>query len=585
MKKMIFLLLGLILIYSCPYSQSNLLRNGGFEPDWVQNNFPIANMPLDSVSPAFWWAFNNDANSWDRWYIDSIWVPLTPNSINPNLQPGFFKLGNFNSVYPWLPGDALDSLYLQEAFEGRCYVGFDTRQDDTEREGIQQLISSCPLNSGDYTLNLWFSQTYGTDESTKFDAALARKPDRRHYIFGNFSSNVSQYVPGTWYNYEKDFEIKLINSHRELIWLSITGKAFTNSSPKDYMYFDDIRLFRQCDIDSACFNPTGQICPIFATPGPPGPPMIIKNIDNVDEIHVIIYNQMIQTLIDTTFFNPNGLPDFYFQPAILSGNVASGNYPYDVTLANKCGAVQYTGQFQVQAGIYDTLGPWIDSTATWSEVPKECCLHTLTLRDMEITGDVSYIVKDTIWITDGVTAAPGSDILIQAGQVVEMDSVEFDGTNTVVEILEAPCQGCRLLPPSSGGTAPDMAEIGTAAVITASRPLSRLEAQAVPISTREASNLGEIEAEAVGDYLTGLSAYPNPFTDKITLEVELAKSGSVSLTVFDLSMRTVNKAAKGESLSEGIHSFQVDLSPESSGIYFVQLVANGRTFTEKVVKQ
>jgi hypothetical protein len=584
MSKKYILAWGISMLFSMGIAQSNILQNGSFEGIWNISHYPGSNQRLNTNAPYYWKDYNNDSNAEIRWYTDSLWVPFTPNDPNPLIQTGFYRNQDFGAAQPWENGQ--DSMEVQQAREGKCYLGFDAKSDDETREGIQSKIDNCHLNSGIYSLNLWWSRVYYNDVETKVFLSLARNSDSRHYIFDNFKVPGYSYTSGQWNNFATDFEIKLNkNSHRDLKWFSVTGKTFGNSDPKHYMYFDDIRLFRQCDIDSACFNPTGQICPIFATPGPPGPPMVIKNIDNVDEIHVIIYNQMIQTLIDTTFFNPNGLPDFYFQPAILSGNVASGNYPYDVTLANKCGAVQYTGQFQVQAGIYDTLGPWIDSTANWSEVPKECCLHTLTLRDMEITGDVSYIVKDTIWITDGVTAAPGSDILIQAGQVVEMDSVEFDGTNTVVEILEAPCQGCRLLPPSSGGTAPDMAEIGTAGVITASRPLNRLEAQAVQNPTSEAPNFLGIETEIEGDFLTGLSAYPNPFTNKITLEVELSKSGSVSLTVFDLSMRTVNKAAIGEILAEGIHSFQVDLSRESSGIYFVQLVANGQTFTEKVVKQ
>jgi hypothetical protein len=573
-----------VFTYSALIGQNNLLRNGGFEADWSQGHYPRANISIDSISPYSWENFNNVSGTWARWYIDSIWTPFTPNDPNPNVQPGGYRQGYYSIAYPWDLGGQ-DSMRLQEAYEGECYIGFDTRTDGIEREGIEQYISNCPLNTGIYSVNLRYSHTYLSSAPKKFDLSLSRNADTRNYIFANFSAAIGTYTAGQWYSFRPDFEIKFKDKHKDLRWFSITGKGFSNSNPRDYMYFDDIRLYRQCDIDSACFNPTGQICPIFATPGPPGPPMVIKNIGNVDEIHVIIYNQMIQTLIDTTFFNPNGLPDFYFQPAILSGNVASGNYPYDVTLANKCGAVQYKGQFQVQAGIYDTLGPWIDSTANWSEVPKECCLHTLTLRDMEITGDVSYIVKDTIWITDGVSAAPGSDILIQAGQVVEMDSVEFDGTNTVVEILEAPCQGCRLLPPSSGGTAPDMAEIGTKGVITASRPPNRLETQALPISTSEAPNFRESKAEVENDFLTGLSAYPNPFTDKITLEVELSNPGSVSLIVYDLSMRPVKKVANGEILSEGMHLFRVDLNREASGIYFVQLIVNGLTFTEKVIKQ
>jgi hypothetical protein len=527
----------------------------------------------------------------ERWFTDSIWPGVITNDPDPQYQHAYWSQSSFpspnypngNAAYPWASGP---SMNLMSAFNDRCFVGVNLLSDWFDREGIQtKTQNDCDFNSGVYTVSLQWSRPY-PEPSSKFYISLSDQSSTRRKVFVNNTISAWSYNPGQWYPFSETFELKLNkNLHMGNHWFAITGRTNASDNPRHYMYFDDIRLFRQCDIDSACFNPTGQICPLIALQLPPAPPFKIKNIENANALKLRIAAIGGQVLIDTTFTNPNGLPDFYWPGEILANSVASGTYSYELTLSNKCGAFAQNDLFTVQNGIYDTLAPWIDSTANWSEVPKECCLHTLTLRDMEITGDVSYIVKDTIWITDGVTAAPGSDILIQAGQVVEMDSVEFDGTNTVVEILEAPCQGCRLLPPSSGGTAPDMAEVGTAGVISASRPLNRLETQGVPISTSEVPNLRESATEAVGDFLTGLGAYPNPFTDKITLEVELAKSGSVSLTVFDLSMRPVIKAAKGEILSEGIHSFQVDLSPESSGIYFVQVVANGRTFTEKVVKQ
>jgi hypothetical protein len=582
MKHIRFIILVAFAIQAlCALGQSNLLENGGFEADFNNQHYPRIDSNLFLNSPFPWLDYNPGDD--ERWYIDSVWVPPNINVQNPGFQNGYYSFQFTNIGAPWESGT--DKI-LQPAHSGGTFIGFNTKSDLFAREGIQtKMQNNCKFNSGDYTASLWWARTFPRS-NTKFWLYLSDQSSTRRKKIGKLRVNEGTFSPGQWYFYTNNFELKL-NKNLQMgnHWFSITGRSIINSNYEFYMYFDDIRLFRQCDIDSACFNPTGQICPLIALQLPPAPPFKIRNIENANALKLRIAAIGGQVLIDTTFTNPNGLPDFYWPGEILANSVASGTYSYELTLSNKCGAFGQNDLFTVQNGIYDTLTPWIDSTATWSEVPKECCLHTLTLRDLEITGDVSYIVKDTIWITDGVTAAPGSDILIQAGQVVEMDSVEFDGTNTVVEILEAPCQGCRLLPPSSGGTAPDMAEIGTAAVITASRPLNRLETQGVPISTSEVPNFRESATEAVGDFLTGLSAYPNPFTDKITLEVELAKSGSVSLTVFDLSMRPVIKAAKGEILSEGIHSFQVDLSPESSGIYFVQLVANGRTFTEKVVKQ
>lgn len=563
------------------HGQSNLLENGGFEADFNNQHYPRLDSNLYSNSPFPWLDYNPGDD--ERWYIDSVWVPPNINVPNPGFQNGYYS-NQFNNIgAPWESGS---NKLVQIAHGGRSYIGFNTKSDLFTREGIQtKTQNNCKFNSGEYTASVWWSRAYPVG-NTKFWLYLSNQSSTRRKKIGVYKVFENTFNPGEWNLFTTDFELKLNKSlQMGNHWFSISGSTVVQSQYANYMYFDDVSLYRQCDLDSACFNPTGQICPVFATPGPPGPPMVIKNIENADEIHVIIYNQLAQRMIDTTFYNPNGLPDFYFQPAILSGNVASGNYPYDVTLSNKCGAVQYEGQFQVQAGIYDTLGPWIDSTAHWSEVPKECCLHTLTLSDMEITGDVSYIVKDTIWVTNGVTAASGSDILIQAGQVVELDSVEFDGTNTVVEILEAPCQGCRLLPPSSGGTAPNMAEVGTHAILTGShQEIPIIAGEAIFNDTRVKQETNStIETET--DYTTDLWAYPNPFSSILNLEVELSQAGPVSLTVYDIQMRPVVKVAMEETLPEGIHPFKIDLGNEPRGIYFVQLVSRGQTITEKVVKQ
>lgn len=573
----------LILSFCMPFfslAQTNLLSNPSFEGDF-STAVPNEGEPFYSNPPADWFEYkvSNSADD-ERWITDSVALSTNPNLIvGPWTNAYFNNLCNANQT-------AFDSTdkSLMRAATGRFFVGFNHSNDGT-REGFQQYLG-CDLNSGDYQFKVDWARAFPC-ETVKFFVHLSRDYDSRHSKVLENSISGSSFQPGQWYTETKNFTINLNqNKWRELDWLVVTGGAgIGNNNWNRYLYFDDISLTRPCDDDSACFVPTGQICPVFATPGPPGPPMVIKNIHNANQIHVIIYNQLVQTLIDTTFFNPNGLPELYFQPEILSGNVASGNYPYEVTIFNKCGGVKYEGQFQVQAGIYDTLGPWIDSTAHWSEVPKECCLHTLTLSNMEIVGDVSYIVKDTIWIRDGVTAAGNSNILIQAGQVVEMDSVEFDGTNSVVEILEAPCQGCRLAPAPSGGTLADMSEIGTNAILTGFRPEPKGYANENSTMGASMNQYAPTVSDQESDFQINLVAYPNPFSNTLNLEIELPHSGPISLTVYDLYMRAVTQIFDDKEMEEGIHPISLDLSRIPVGIYFVQILAEGQTRTEKVIKQ
>lgn len=393
-------------------------------------------------------------------------------------------------------------------------------------------------------------------------------------------------MEGQWYRETKTFQVDLNkNDWRDLDWLVITGgHSFTYNNFVRYLYFDNVSLFRQCDVDSACFPATGQICPRVAVQSPPATPFRVYDIANANSLDLRIATGGGVVVIDTVFTNPNGLHDFYWPGEILGNNVASGTYVYEITLRNKCGGVKQSDGFTVLNGVYDTVAAWVDTTATWSETPIPCCLHTLTLADLEIVGDVSYIVKDTIWVRDGVTAADSSHVLIQAGQVVELDSVEFDGTVSTVEILEAPCQGCRLAPPTAGGTAPDPTMIGTHGVITASgpRPEPQLSQMAGPPPVHPTHFP---DPEPSSDYEIGVWAYPNPFANSVTVEIELPRPGSVSLLVYDSGMREVARIVQGRNLPAGMHTYRADLSDHPVGLYLVQLVAEGQTYTEKIVKQ
>ncbi|MFN8394222.1 MAG: hypothetical protein U0176_06045 [Bacteroidia bacterium] len=53
---------------------------------------------------------------------------------------------------------------------------------------------------------------------------------------------------------------------------------------------------------------------------------------------------------------------------------------------------------------------------------------------------ISYIVRDQITVQSALPQASGRNVIIlQAGNVVEIDSAEFDGSVSSLEILEIPC--------------------------------------------------------------------------------------------------------------------------------------------------
>ncbi|MCA9756184.1 MAG: T9SS type A sorting domain-containing protein, partial [Candidatus Eisenbacteria bacterium] len=78
---------------------------------------------------------------------------------------------------------------------------------------------------------------------------------------------------------------------------------------------------------------------------------------------------------------------------------------------------------------------------------------------------------------------------------------------------------------------------------------------------------------------------PNPFNPRTTIRFALSRSGPVELTVFDVAGRRVRSLVQGE-LEAGSHEVTWDGldeagNPLSSGIYWTQLQANGRSFSKK----
>ncbi|MEZ4648028.1 MAG: FlgD immunoglobulin-like domain containing protein [Candidatus Eisenbacteria bacterium] len=78
---------------------------------------------------------------------------------------------------------------------------------------------------------------------------------------------------------------------------------------------------------------------------------------------------------------------------------------------------------------------------------------------------------------------------------------------------------------------------------------------------------------------------PNPFNPRTTIRFALSRTGPAELSVFDVAGRRVRTLVQGE-LEAGAHDVVWDGRDESgnllsSGIYWTQLRANGRTFSKK----
>ncbi len=83
---------------------------------------------------------------------------------------------------------------------------------------------------------------------------------------------------------------------------------------------------------------------------------------------------------------------------------------------------------------------------------------------------------------------------------------------------------------------------------------------------------------------TEISAYPNPVTDQVNLNISIAEKASVSIQIVDLIGKVVN--VQKTSLSAGSNSVKLNTSELPQGVYMIQVtnLANNQSKTLRIVK-
>lgn len=77
-------------------------------------------------------------------------------------------------------------------------------------------------------------------------------------------------------------------------------------------------------------------------------------------------------------------------------------------------------------------------------------------------------------------------------------------------------------------------------------------------------------------------AYPNPFNPSTTIRFDLPQVSTVDVAVFDVAGRKVATLLSGQNIAAGSHQLPFDASRLSSGMYLIQLQANGLRLTQKI---
>lgn len=82
---------------------------------------------------------------------------------------------------------------------------------------------------------------------------------------------------------------------------------------------------------------------------------------------------------------------------------------------------------------------------------------------------------------------------------------------------------------------------------------------------------------------TLLKLYPNPVKDLVFLDLQLVRSGSVNISLFNI-LGTEVKKWDSFALSAGDQKLKLDLSEFKSGIYFLKISGTGQTLSQVVKK-
>ncbi len=77
-------------------------------------------------------------------------------------------------------------------------------------------------------------------------------------------------------------------------------------------------------------------------------------------------------------------------------------------------------------------------------------------------------------------------------------------------------------------------------------------------------------------------AYPNPFSNRVNIEVSLKKTSYIFVDVYDLTGRIIQSLAK-EELSAGNHTFEWDATMMDPGLYFYTVRVGNKAVTRKLV--
>jgi hypothetical protein len=86
-----------------------------------------------------------------------------------------------------------------------------------------------------------------------------------------------------------------------------------------------------------------------------------------------------------------------------------------------------------------------------------------------------------------------------------------------------------------------------------------------------------------GNGKSSFRSYPNPASEKITLDYTLDKSSNIKISVYNLNNQLVKSYMNNEPHGAGSYTRSFDVSDLKTGVYFVRMTTGMTSKTVKVV--
>ena len=162
-------------------------------------------------------------------------------------------------------------------------------------------------------------------------------------------------------------------------------------------------------------------------------------------------------------------------------------------------------------------------------------------------------------------------IYLEAGKkyYIEAQHAEFGGRDYVTVAwqlpdgtFEGPIPGSRLSPYVSDGKGDVALATSTQALIMQMQEMNAVESAAAP---------------------KALAVYPNPFSDKTTLDYMATKAGELQLEVFTTTGKLVRTLHKGQVKPGRLQQYVLEGSGLAPGIYVCRVTLNNKTEHKRII--